>query len=742
MNPKFLVEPGAHYLLLNSQRKKLLIIPGLIGALGLIIYLIPYKNLEDFRHSYYSLQIKDVNGIELYSTSLDNGLKRFKVDESNIPKEIKKIILRTEDRFFYFHLGINPVSIIRTLYYNIKENRVVSGASTISMQLARIITPRDKSIRSKILEMMDAVRIEIKLSKSEILSLYLSHIPFGKNMEGYGAASKRYYGKDLKELNEYEISLLSIIPRSPGIYDPVNSRDDMIRALSRTGSIILEDYNEAFSLISLRSKLPVNPIEAPHFVNFVIKTLDEDDYRNGSDIITTLDLNVQRDAQNLLNMFIDNSVDNRLSNGALLLIYKGDIISYIGSGDFFDVENQGQIDGVQILRQPGSTLKPYLYELAFENGFTPASILPDIPTVFGKNEIYRPENYSQTYNGPVTIRTALASSLNIPAVYMLERLSVDKFIKRLKLLGFNSLLGQEDTLGLGLAVGNAEVSLYELVRGFRVFKNNGNYQDLNWKKGIVNDMETVMDSTYANITRDILSDRESRILGFGRKSVLNTEYPSYFKTGTSNQFTNIWALGATEDLTCGVWMGNFSGNSVIGTPGSSIPATLVERLLGELSSKNEFEALTGVEKAKICSLSGGLYTDNCLTMRVEYFKDISELKECSYHKDNGSIILPAIYSQWLSIYAYNNLSSFNSEQKMVISPQDGAVYFYTPDVPETFQGVEFQILGSGPFTIYGNGDTIYNGNLPFQGIIYLERGSWNIDVETDSELIKRYIKIN
>ncbi len=732
-------------MLLNRLRKKLLITLRLILVLGLVIYLVPYlvpyKELEDFRNSYYSISIQDVNGIELYVTALDNGLKRFKVDEKSIPKEIKRIILKSEDRFYYFHFGINPVSIIRTLYYNIKEDRVISGASTISMQLARMITPRDKSIGSKILEMLDAFRIEIKLSKSEILSLYLSHIPFGKNMEGYEAASKRYYGKGLKELDEYETRLLSIIPRSPGIYDPTYNRDGMIRALSRTDSVIFENYKVAFDLIYSKSALPINPIEAPHFVNFVIKSLDEADYRSGKSIITTLDINIQRDAQDLLNLFIDDSVDNRLSNGALLLTYKGDIITYIGSGDFFDVENQGQIDGVQILRQPGSTLKPYLYELAFENGFTPASILPDIPTVFGQNEIYRPENYSQTYNGPVTIRTALASSLNIPAVYMLERLSVDSFIKRLKLLGFNSLIGQEDRLGLGLAVGNAEVSLFELVRGFRVFKNSGNYQDLNWKMGVENKKTPVMDKVHASITRDILSDRQSRVLGFGRRSVLNTEYPSYFKTGTSNQFTNIWALGATEDLTCGVWMGNFSGNSVIGTPGSSIPAKVVERLLGELSSKNEFEALAGVLKAQICSLSGGLYTENCLTKREEFFKDISELRECTFHKDNHVVILPAKYSQWLSIYSYNNLSSYNSERNVVLSPQDGAEYFYTPDVPETSQGIEFQILGNGPFTIYGNGDTIYSGNLPYQGIIYLERGSWTIDVETDSELIKKYIKI-
>jgi len=729
-------------LLLSRVWKGFLILLGSLILLGLFLFLLPYKGLEDVQKSHYSLSIKDVKGRELYSTPLDNGLIRYRVREYSIPKEVKSIVLLNEDRYFYYHLGVNPISIFKTLFLNKKEGRVVSGASTISMQLARIITPRSKSLKSKALEMFDALRLELKLSKSEILSLYLSYIPFGKNIEGYGAASKYYYGKEFSDLTIYEASILAVIPRSPSYYDPIKNRSNLKEALIRNSDIPIEKFDKALDLIDSRSRLPKNPIKAPHFVNFVMDRITEDAYIEGVDIVTTLDLDIQMDAEYILNQHIENSLEHRLSNGAVLLIYKGDIVAYIGSKDFFDNETQGQIDGVQIRRQPGSTLKPFLYELAFESGFTPATIIPDIPTVFGREEVYRPENFSQTYNGPVRVRTALASSLNIPAVYLLERLGVDPFIKRLKELGFNSLNGQEDILGLGLAVGNAEVTLYELIRAFRSFKNSGNYQDLNWIKGDVKENYPIMDPIYASLTRDILSDKRARVLGFGRNTLLNTAYPSYFKTGTSNQFTNIWALGGTPDLSCGVWMGNFSGNSVIGTPGSSIPARIIIDLFDELSSKEEFQPLYGLEKAKICSLSGGLATVNCPDTTYEYFKDISNLKKCDYHKDGGGVVLPGEYLQWSSIYNYDNVSTISDIEVSILSPQDGAEFYYSPEIPEGSQGVEFQINGKGKFNIIGKGEEIISGTLPYQGIIYLDKGEWELEFRFENKIVLRYIKVS
>lgn len=711
-------------------------------VLKLIITLIPYPELSNFLNSHYSLFLQDREGEHLYTIPLENGLKRYKVNAKKLPREVKKAVLKSEDRWFYFHYGFNIVSIIRTAIQNNKEGRVVSGASTISMQLARIIHPREKGMKSKLLEIIDAIRIEAKLSKNEILSLYLSHLPFGKNMEGYGTASSFYYNKPLNELTRLETQVLSIIPRSPVHYDPFMHPDRIKKAVLRVDNSFSEYRIERLlNLISKRRDDVRDPIKAPHFVNFVKSKLGIEDYQKGYPIVTTLDLSVQMWAEDLLSFYLESASHSRVSNGALLLLMDNEVLAYIGSKDFYNEENQGQIDGVQILRQPGSTLKPFLYELAFEMGFTPASIIPDIPTSFGSHETYRPENYSQTYHGPVRIRTALGSSLNIPAVYTLERVGVKKFVNRLKLLGFESLAGQEDNLGLGLAVGNAEVSLYELVQAFSVFKNNG----LLKKSTFFFNNETqeqVMNSVYASITRDILSDKESRILGFGRNSVLSTNFPSYFKTGTSNQFNNIWALGATEDLTCGVWMGNFSGETVIGRSGSSLPAKVVSKVLEEFSSKRDFNGIEGTNSIEICTLSGGQYTENCNTKITEYFKAGTSPEPCKYHSSDGSVEFPPMYSQWAQMYSYNNYGFSDPNNIVEVSaPQHGAVYYLSAEIPESSQGVEFQITGKGAFSIESEGVLLCDGSLPFQDFISLGKGVWDLDIITEYGTIERRVEV-
>lgn len=731
------------YLLLNNKAIRIgVYVLSVIFVFKMAITLIPYPELSNFLKSHYSLSIQDREGGHLYTIPLDDGLKRYKVSSKELHKEVKKAVLQSEDRWFYYHYGFNVISIVRTAVQNHKEGRVVSGASTIPMQLARIIHPREKGMKSKLLEIIDAVRIEAKLSKNEILSLYLSHLPFGKNMEGYGTASQFYYNKPLDELTMLETQVLSIIPRSPVHYDPFKHPYRVKKAVMRVDNSFSEDQIEQLlNQISNREHDIRDPIKAPHFVNYVKSKLDDSDYQKGNTVVTTLDLSVQMWAEDLLNFYLDTATHSRVSNGALLLLMDNEVLAYVGSKDFYNEQDQGQIDGVQILRQPGSTLKPFLYELAFEMGFTPASIIPDIPTSFGSSETYRPENYSQTYHGPVRIRTALGSSLNIPAVYMLERVGVNNFVDRLKKLGFESLSGQENNLGLGLAVGNAEVSLYELVQAFSVFKNNGL---LKKSTCFFNEetQEPVMDSVYASITRDILSDKESRILGFGRNSVLSTKYPSYFKTGTSNQFNNIWALGATKDLTCGVWMGNFSGETVIGRSGSSLPAKVVSKVLEEYSNKRDFPELEGCNSFEICPLSGGQYTDNCNTKKTEYFKAGTSPEPCKYHSSDGTIEFPPMYSQWAQMYSYNNYGFSDSNNTVLVSsPQDGAVYYLSSEIPESSQGVEFHITGEGAFSIGSDGVLLHKGTLPFQDFISLGKGVWDLDITTSNGTIERRVEV-
>lgn len=712
----------------------------LLNRIGIAIILIlllfrflPYRELEEFKKTEFSLEIFDRNGALIYTTPLDSGLQRERVDSRKLEKDSLKVILESEDRYFFFHNGVNPLSIVRSTVQNLREGRVISGASTITMQLARMITPRDKSLKSKALETLDAFKLEARLSKREILSLYLSHIPFG-NVYGYGSGAKKYFNKPLKDLNSYELATLAVIPRNPSRNNPITNPESVVKAVERSyKDKDPEKIREAVGGVTNRG----NKNRAPHFVNSIVRELTLDDYISGEAINSTLDLDIQDNIKDLLGAYLENYSSNRISNGAVLLTYRGEILAYIGSGDFYNKETQGEIDGIRIKRQPGSTLKPFLYELAFEMGFHTSEILPDIPTTFGKREVYRPENYSQTYHGPVDIRTALGSSLNIPAVYLLERVGTKNFVDRLKSIGFDSLIGQENNLGLGLAVGNGEVSLYELVRAFDLFKNGGVYRDLIWRPGDTPETREVMDPSYAGITRDILMDNRARVLGFGRNSTIKTEYPAYFKTGTSNQFNNIWALGATEDLTCGVWMGNFSGETVIGTPGSSIPAQIAETILGELSSREEFNTIPDSYTREVCTLSGGIPGDHCPTVRREIFKIGDEPHNCSYHRGDG-ITLPPEYSNWLGIYGYDNYN-WGGDSFEVKAPTDGATYYYTPSIPFESQGIEFNIVGSGDFRVTTSGRTVLEGELPYRGIVSLEKGAWELEIINGTTVVKRLI---
>jgi penicillin-binding protein 1C len=694
LNQRFLVEPGDYWLLLNRYKVKFLRFLGILVGVVLVIkftfLLLPYPSLSGFLNSSYSLDITDRNGKLLYTTTLENGLKRHRLFKDDLDSIDIDTVLGAEDRVFYFHYGLNPISLIKALYINNKEKRTVSGASTITMQLARIITPRPKGNKSKILEILDAIKLESRLSKKDILALYLSHVPFGRNIEGYKSAADFYFNKEINELSPVEMNILTLIPRSPANYDPINNGDKIIARLSKTldEANLLEVTETLNNIKTLQLQRPKNPINAPHFVNYVISNLQINDYKKGRGIVTTLDLDVQNWINNKLKGYLELTKGNRVSNGAVLLLKDNNILAYIGSGDFYSIENNGQIDGVQILRQPGSTLKPFLYELAFERGFTPASVLPDIPSSFGSEEVYRPENYSQTYHGPVRIRVALASSFNIPAVYMLERLGVNNFTQRLISLGFNSLKGREEHLGLGLAVGNAEVSLFELTRAFSIFKNNGILYQNNWllKSEYKDHGLKVAEVTESELIRDILSDKQARIPGFGRNSVLNTPFPAYFKTGTSNQFNNIWALGATSDLTCGVWMGNFNGNTVIGRPGSSIPARIVLDIFNEYSLKEDFTNTQIFEEKTICKLSGGLATRNCPHTTTEKFKQGTVLPDCSYHSADGRVNLPTEYSQWSRLYSYDLYSVDKSISADVKSPRNGGQYYISPNLsPKMFR---------------------------------------------------------
>jgi penicillin-binding protein 1C len=478
-------------------------------------------------------------------------------------------------------------------------------------------------------------------------------------------------------------------------------------------------------------------------------------------VTTTLDLRLQEKLELEIRDQVWGYAAQRMTTGAGVVFDNrtGEVLAYVGSADYFDDENQGQNDGVQATNQPGSCLKPFLYALALEKGFRPSTVLPDIAQDFGGAEVYVPVNFNRRFNGPVRLRVALASSLNVPAVYTLQRLGVQAFTDFLISLGFASLESQRETLGVGLALGNAEVSLWELARGFAMFPRGGVPLEPRYVLAALGagaagatvggarapagapaaGARIVSPYTAAEICR-ILSDQRSRFLGFGSARTMNTSFAAMFKTGTANQFQHVWALGATPEYTVGVWMGNFSGETIIGKTGSGIPARVAADILAGIADPSStFADPPDSRVVSVCALSGELATDACPAVIQEFVRKTDELQPCTFHRRTArgvETVYPPEYSTWLREGRKNGSTGDMTGVDAVeggleiMQPANGAVFFWDPSIPADQQAIGMEVVGRPEehLEIWVNGRPA--GLLPPTGsaILPIRRGDSVVDI--------------
>lgn len=705
------------------------VITALLVILGILIplALIPPRGWREFSRRDYSTVLKDRQGRELRVIPLDDGLRRIYVDLREIPEPVIQMVLDSEDQRYYWHGGVDGLALVRAFFLNVSEQGIQSGGSTIAMQLARIIRPRAPGYRGKIQELLYALKLDQYLSKRRILELYMSNLPFGRNLEGLEAASRYYLGKEASQLNGAETLVLMMIPRSPSLYDPIREGDANLQACLRTLPRLQNPVSEEeirHVLQDIKANAPhVWLNRAPHFTLWIEEQL-RDAPQGYSILQTTLDLEYQEALEYAIAYYQDTARGNRISNGSGLIMDNstGGVLAYSGSVDFYDLENSGQIDGVQMLRQPGSTLKPFLYAQGLEMGISPVEILPDIPLEFGEAQIYIPENYNQRFNGPVLFPISLASSLNVPAVYLLERLGVQNFVDKLILCGFESLEDQRPYMGLGLALGNGEVSLFELVQAYGLFSNGGVFIPLNaWDSMERPEEHRVYSEETAEQIRSVLSNPLNRILGFGRSSILDRDYDVFFKTGTSNQFNNIWAIGATQDITCGVWMGNFSGETVVGAPGSSIPARAVVAVLDEMHRVDHFVLSCEMCRTRICALSGMEPGPHCSSTLEVDFSNVPSLEPCSWHSSTG-IHYPAEFDSWYRDSSKENLVAPNEGSGVIEEPRNGSVFYYDRTLPESSQRIFVHLGGFESAQLFHNERLIFQGDLPAKVYLPLQEG--------------------
>jgi penicillin-binding protein 1C len=717
---------------------------------ALIVRRLPYPELAAYQNRSRGLVLQDRHGTVLRVLPARDGVKREWVPLEEIPAGAVRVFIRAEDRRFYFHPGVDLISAAGSALRNLRAGRIVSGASTITMQLARLIRPRAGGLGGKIGEAWDALRLEARLSKRDILELWLNGIPFGSNIEGLPAMTRARFGLPAVQLDDRRAALLAVIPRRPARYDPAANPEAAVSAALALAQRCRLGLDEAAlreaALEASRQDAPEKaPFHAPHFTERLASMGPALPGGEGAVIRTTLDLGLQSYAEERLSEELSLLSNNRVSNGAILAIENetGAVRVYVGSASWFDEGGGGKIDGVRILNQPGSCLKPFLYALALDRGFSPAEVLPDLPTVFGGGEAYIPSNFNRRFNGPVRFRVALASSLNIPAVYLLERLGVGAFEDYLASLGFDSVAAAAGSHGTGLALGNAEVSLEELVRGFSVCPRGGLLRDLRWVEGDDGGQspadlrdERIMSPYAAALIADILSDRASRFAGFGPAPALATEFTSMFKTGTANQFQHIWALGASGRFTVGVWMGNFSGETVVGRTGSSIPARIAADLLSALESAAALppdwppeRSLPGLaEEVRICALSGMAAAAACPGTVIERIPRDRLPQPCSWH-GAGPVRYPPEYRAWIT-ERFRSGSVQQEGSGSIRLPLSGSVYYLDPALPAEAQALRIETRGFSPGAlVYIDG--LLWGELNQAGVyvLPLSRGPHEVLVE-------------
>ncbi len=758
--------------------------PLLVVLAWLALAATPDPALEGFLRRPYSLTITDRTGVPLQTLPLADGLWREHAELEMFPAPLVSIFQSSEDERFYAHPGIDPVSLVRAVFQNARAGRIVSGGSTITMQLARLVAPHSAGTAGKVSELFHAVWLETKLSKRDIIELWLNNIPFGSQIEGVASASRRIFSVPVSELSTEQMLLLAVIPRRPAWYDPRENPDRASQAalqLAERIGVAVDNRAVQAAAESVAAPAPValaaaattpsaseapaasgrpGPSVAPHFVRYVAMRLSDEDRSRGSPVRTTLDPDVQRALEAAIRARIASADRFRIGNGAGIAIdiRNGEILGYVGSADFSDSERSGQIDGVRIARQPGSTLKPFLYALALENGFSAATILPDVPTEFGGREIYVPENFNRRFNGPVRLRTALASSLNVPAVYTIERLGVAAFASQLVNLGFETIADQMDTVGTGLALGNAEVRLLELARAFTVFVRNGSLPELRWTLPADESLpapdpaapRTVMAASTAGIIRSILSDRLARVPGFGTTSVLDTSFEAMFKTGTSSQFNNIWALGSTSTMTVAIWMGNFGGETVIGAPGSSLPAAAVIEVLGLFADDGStLPEPVGVHVLDICASSGMRATEHCPAVVPELFAVGNDPGPCNWHTGlQEPVRYPPEFQSWALERDYavgrgrSSGPAVTGGSLTIVRPADGAVFYMDPTIAADSQGVRIEVVsGENPVQLYLDDSFLAEGQSPLLLMLPLGPGTVRLTAVAGSQRVESSISV-
>jgi penicillin-binding protein 1C len=575
------------------------------------------------------VQVTDRNYLPLTVTYQNRWNLHDHIPLHDIPQLLKQAFVVSEDQRFYRHRGIDWLARLHAIFQNIKVLDSIRGASTISEQVIRMWHPRPRTLWSRWLEGIEAGRLEKEFSKSEIFEFYLNQVPYASRRRGVVQAARLFFDRDPDTLSTAEMLALVVMVRAPSRLDLRRNPDRLLQSIEQLEDRLIEfgvldrRQHATIKAADLKIKSATPPVRVDHFVQYLYRLQPPLDLRSSGRLHTTLDAGLQRIVQTILDTRLKDLNDRGAKNGAVLIVdhQRHEVLAWVNSGACLDQVSASWIDAVTTPRQPGSTLKPLLYALALEKGWTAATMVDDSPLSESVGRgLHAYHNYSRIHYGPVRVRQALGNSLNIPAVRAVQFVGVDEFLACLHKLGIQSLQQHPDFYGDGLALGNGEITLLELVRAYTVLARQGTYCPLTY---LITDVarreETrrVFSSETASLIGNILSDPEARRLEFGNGSLLRFPIQTAVKTGTSSDYRDAWAVGFNHRFTVGVWIGNLDHLATDGISGANGPALVLRSVLAELNRHQNSRPLylsPRLVKTEICGDTGFQADGHCASL--------------------------------------------------------------------------------------------------------------------------------
>lgn len=737
-----------------------MLLPFVLLFAALIVVPLPAEKL-------FSTIIKDRNGEVIYAFLTPDEKWRMDTRLEEISPLLRKAIIAKEDKYFYYHPGINPLAVIRAVWNNISKGRRTSGASTITMQVAKALDPGPRTYVQKFKEMFRALQLELHFTKDEILRLYLNMVPYGGNIEGVKAAALLYFNKSPDHLSLAEITALSIIPNKPsklviGKHNDkiVEERNVWLKRFLKNGIFSEKEIEDA-----LEEPLNAYRREVPRHASHLSWKLKKG---GGIEIVSTIDMRIQTAVEKLVADYARSLRSKRIHNAAAVVIDNEtrEIVAYVGSADFFDVIDHGQVNGAAAVRQPGSTLKPLVYALGIDHGFfTPAAVIEDVALNFSG---YAPENYDRKFNGKVSMEYALEHSLNIPAVRALKMVGLEAMLDALSRAEFMQVKKDRLKLGLSMVLGGCGATLEELTGLYAAFANEGVYISpkyrIDAREGTA---KTLFSKEATYMITDILSKVNRPDFPLNWQATEKMPRISW-KTGTSYGRRDAWSIGYNKKYTVGVWAGNFSGVGVPDLNGAGTATPLLFRIFNVIdydSDREWFSMPEGIDIRMVCSETGMIPSGFCTNLiSDEFIPLISSTLPCDHmtevpvsadEKISYCIeCMPAAgykkklyrnYSQDMQEYllernmAFERIPPHNPEcqrifksgEPVIVSPVDNFEYFISKHSPEPLMLSCKASLDASRVYWYVN-DKLYKSAGPTEKLFFMpEEGRIKISCSDD-----------